>query len=300
MRVFITGGTGYLGQAVVRELRHSHDLVGLTRSEERAAELEGEGVRAVVGDVREPDGWFAEASKADALVHLASDTEDTEEADRAAVDTLLRAAKKGPGRRMVLYTSGCFVLGETGDEPAAEDAALDHPAAVVGFRPAHEHRVLEATDGGRVTAVIRPVIVYGGDEGLVSAFFRSAVETGASRYVGDGSNRWSLVHRDDVARLYHVVLERAASGIFHATEGSTMRVADIARVASQASGFGGTTHAEPLEEARERLGAAADAMVMDQVVVTRRSPELGWAPRHPSFRQSVEAVYHEWVAARDA
>ena len=300
MRVFITGGTGYLGQAVVRELRHSHDLVGLTRSEERAAELEAEGVRAVVGDVRAPEGWMAEAVRADALIHLAADSDDKEEADRAAVDGLLKAAAKGPGRRMVVYTSGCFVLGETGDEPATEDTPLDHPAAAVDFRPAHEKRILEATDGGRVTSVIRPVIVYGGEFGLVSDFFRTAVETGAARYVGDGGNRWTLVHRDDVARLYHVVLERAAAGIFHAAENGTMKVADIARVASQASGFGGTTHAEPLEQARERLGLVADAMVMDQVVTTRRSPELGWAPRHATFRQSVESVYHEWVAARDA
>lgn len=299
MKIFVTGATGYLGEAVVRQLQHSHDVIGLTRTEEGAAELEAHGVRPVLGDVRET-AWIEEASAAGALIHLAEDGKDREEADRAALDGLLEATRASGGPRTLLYTSGCFVLGETGDAPAPESAPLTHPAEVSAFRVRHEQRVLSAAGDELVTAVIRPAMVYGGAGGFVSGFFESAVSRGAAEHVGDGANRWSLVHRDDVARLYHLVLERAARGVFHAVEPGAVQVAEIARVASQAAGFGGTTRAIPLEEARARLGATADALVLDTIMEAPRSQELGWKPRHPTFRQSVEQVYHEWVTENAA
>lgn len=299
MKIFITGATGYLGEAVVRELQHSHDVIGLTRSEEGAALLESHGVRPVVADIQETGDWVAEAASASALIHLAEDTDDREAADRAGIDGLLEAARSRGGPKTLIYTSGCFVLGETGDQPADESAALDHPAEVVTFRVDHERRVLDESDDELATSVIRPVIVYGGADGLVSTLFESAVERGAAEYVGDGTNRWTLVHRDDVARLYHLVLERGARGIYHAAEPGFVRVGEIARVASQAAGYGGTTRAIPLEEARESMGATADAIVMTQEVVAPRALELGWKPRHAAFRQSVEQVYHEWKSERE-
>lgn len=295
MRVFITGATGYLGEAVVRELRHSHDLVGLTRSEEGAERLRAEGVTPLVGDLRDPDGWRAEAARAEAVIHLGLDEDARAASDRAALDGLIGAARKG-SPRLLVYTSSCWVLGNTGDEPATEEASLDHPAEAAVFRVEHERRALTAGNAGLTTAVIRPAMAYGGAGGLVAGFFRSAEEKGAAEYVGDGTNRWPVVHRDDVARLYHLVLERAAGGIYHASEDSPVRVADIARMASQAAGYGGTTRSIPLAEARERLGAKADALVLDQVMAAPRAHELGWRPRHAPFRNSAHEVWREALA----
>ncbi len=164
----------------------------------------------------------------------------------------------------------------------------------MAWRPAHERLVLGSTTETLATAVIRPGMVYGGKGGLVSSLFASAVNEGVVAYVGDGRNRWSLVHRDDLAVLYRLVLERRAREVFHGVDGVPARTAELARAAAEAAGKGGATRSVPLEEARKQMGPVADALVLDQVVVTRRAGELGWKPARRSFLESARAAYLEW------
>lgn len=293
MKVFVTGATGYVGSAVVKELADvGHQVTGLTRSQDKVDRLEALGARAVVGDLRDPDGFRTELESADALVHVAaSESEDREDVDRSALDALLAAA--GSGRASVLvYTSGCFVLGETGDEPADEDASTDGAPEMVAWRPAHEARVLAAARPGLATAVVRPGMVYGGRRGVFAGFFETAEASGATEIVGDGENRWSPVYRGDVARLYRMIVEAEAEGVFHCAEPAEP-VERLAAVASAAAGAGGTRR-KPVEEAREELGELADALVMDQVVGCARARSFGWAPRHAPFVDSADALYLEW------
>lgn len=295
LRVFVTGGTGYLGAAVVRELTEAgHDVVGLTRLAEKSSYLEALGARPVVGDVRDGEAWRSAAEASDALVHLAAEHSDARvDADRAAVDQLLGAARSGRPRVLV-YTSGIFVLGETGDGPAHEDASTDPAPDYVAWRPPHEERVLAADGPGLATSVIRPGMVYGGKDGMFADFFASARSEGAARFVGDGANRWSPVYRGDVARLYRMVVEGAGRGIFHCAEPAA-RVGELAMAASRAAGAGGATQRVRLEDARRSMGEVADALTMDQVMGCRRTREFGWAPEHPPFLESAPAVYEEWA-----
>lgn len=294
MKVFVTGATGYIGSAVVTELAGGgHEVLGLTRSAEKSSYLEGMGVEPVVGNLRDPGSYRGAAAGADALVHLAAaDSGDRDAVDRTAVDTLLAAAREG-GAGGLVYTSGCFVLGETGGEPAHEDASTDGAPALVAWRPAHEERVLDAADEALATAVIRPGMVYGGAEGAFADLFASAEQDGAARVVGDGSNRWSPVHREDVARLYRMVVERWGQGIFHCAEDAE-RVRDLAAAASRAVGAEGRIREVPVAEARKEMGAFADALTMDQVVGCRRARAFGWAPAHAPFLESAGAVYLEY------
>jgi nucleoside-diphosphate-sugar epimerase len=305
MRVFMTGASGYIGSAVARELvRAGHEVTGMHHSPESATRVRAAGATPILGDLVEPATYAEVAGGHDVLIHLAFDYEKSMAADRAAVDTLIEAARSHMVRDAhLIYTSGCWVLGETGDEPAAEDASVDHPAPVVEWRPAHEERLLGMTgEGSDLTpTVIRPGMVYGGTGGLVTTLFASAAEEGAARYVGDGENRWSLVHRNDLATLYRLVVEERADGIFHAVDGTPVRVLDMARAASEAAGAGGETRGVPLEEARAELGPVADALVLDQVIVTRRADEVGWKPIHPSFVEGADAAWREYrLAAKDA
>lgn len=296
MRVFVTGATGYIGSAVVSELvEHDHEVVGLTRNAGKASSLRDMGAEPVVGDLRDVESFRDGLRTAQALIHLAAEHSESQVAvDRAAVDGLLRSAREGAAR-IVVYTSGCFVLGETGDEPAHEDAPTEDAPDLVAWRPAHEERILEASDDGLVSSVIRPGMVYGGKGGTFAMFFRSAERDGAARFVGDGANRWSPVYRGDVARLYRRVLEHEGSGIYHCAEPAE-RVVDLAAAASRAAGAGGTTAAVRVSEAREEMGAFADALTMDQVVGCRRARAFGWAPEHAPFGDSADAVYEEWKA----
>jgi nucleoside-diphosphate-sugar epimerase len=182
--------------------------------------------------------------------------------DLLAVQTLLAAALVHDGPRAFVYTSGCWVLGETGDRPADESSPTDHPAPAVHWRPAHERQVLAARGDRLVTAVVRPGMVFGRKGGLFERFFAEARGGRPVTVVGDGRNRWSTVHLDDVAALYTAVLEDAHTTvralaprdrIFHAMSGSSERVADIAAAASRAAGGQGV-RLQPVAEARESLG----------------------------------------------
>lgn len=296
MRVFVMGATGYIGAAVVGELLGAgHEVTGLVRSKEGASRFEALGAKPVIGDLRDPSTYRSVAAQHEALIHTAFEfTAEGAAGDRTAVDTLLTAAKEGGRAEIVIYTSGTFVLGNTGHEPADEDAPTDHPAELVAWRPAHERMILDGATDHLATAVIRPGMVYGGRGGTIGWFFETAVKEGAVRYVGDGRNRWSLVHRDDGARLYRLVAEKRARGIFHGVDGAPTRVAEIARLASEAAGKGGVTRSIPLEEARKKMGPFADALCLDQVVAARRSGDIGWAPTRQSFQGGVAEAFVEW------
>lgn len=302
LRVFVTGATGYVGSAIVRELaRAGHEVSGLTRWADKTVYVKELGARPVVGDMREAESYRDVAVDHDVLIHAAvEESERRAQADRAAIEGLLDATRvildhDDDARRAFIYTSGCFVLGDTGGSPAAEDAGTANAPSYVSWRPPHEELVLRAASERLATAVIRPGMVYGGHGGLIGDFFATAEKTGAAEFVGDGTNHWSPVYRGDVARLYRLVAETAARGVFHCSEGAGTRVGDLAVAASRATPAAGKTKRIRLEQARKTEGEAfAEALVMDQVMVSPRSEALGWTHQHPRFVESAASVYEEW------
>jgi uncharacterized protein YbjT (DUF2867 family) len=238
MKIFLTGATGFLGSGIAASLvRARHDVIALVRSSTSAARVSSYGIEPHHGDLREPDSYRDAARDAEAIVHAGVEGG----ADRMDVDRIFIDAVAGP---KLIYTSTLFVLGEiaNGDESS--------PAS--GVRAEHERLVLDA--GG---AVIRPGMIWGAEGAYL---FENPIT------IGDGSNRWPLVHRDDVAELYRLVVEQGARGIFHA-------VAEVRRASEV---FPGRNVA--LDEAREQLGGFADALALDQDVSAPRSLALGWQP----------------------
>lgn len=297
MRIFVTGASGYIGHAVTGELAAAgHEVTGLVRSDEKAELMRRLGARAVIGDIGDPATYREHAAEHDGIVHTAFDMQRPAETDRRAVETLLSVAA-GSKRKVLIYTSGVWVLGETGDTPASESTPTDHPLHLVAWRTAIERMVLEAGVHHLATVVLRPGIVYGGRGGIPGSYFQSAEEEGAARYVGDGSNRLPLIHLEDLARCYSRLVEHHARGVFHAVDGNAVPLAEVARSASEAAGKGGATRSIPLEEARRTLGPFADALVLDQVVESRRGAEIGWRPEHPNFLGEVEKTYQQWKSA---
>lgn len=301
MKVFVTGPTGYIGRALVRELVDAgHEVTGLLRSADKRNLLSTQlGAVPVFGDLGIPASYRSLAQDHDALIHAGFQaTGDTVGVDRTALDALLDAARIGDRPSVVVYTSGCWVLGDTGGSVVDESAPTDAPADVVAWRPAHERIVLDADDDDVATAVVRPGVVYGGGGGLTADFFASAEEDGAAGYVEDGDQRWSLVHREDLPRLYRLILERGASGVFHGVDGQPVPVVEAARAASRAAGAGGDVREISMEAAREEMGGVADALAMDQRLEAPRSAELGWTPERASFVEAAPEAYREWKAQR--
>lgn len=297
MRVFVTGSTGLIGSALVKTFAQAgHDVFGLVRSSRAEESLGASGGTPVMGDLADPSDYQV-AAECDVLIHAAFDFTAPVEIDRAAVQVLTNAGARSEAPVAFLYTSGCWVLGDTGDEPADEGRAIVDPAQNVTWRVDAECEVLDASSERLSTAVIRPGYVYGGPGGLFGRFFESARSAGSAGYVGDGTNRWSVVHRDDLAKLYLMIASDRATGVFHGVDGQPSTVADLAAAASRAAGGGGSTHSIPPEEARFELGPVADAMCLDQSISCPRASQLGWQPIRTSFIESADDAYSEWLAA---
>ncbi len=292
MKIFLTGSTGTIGGAVTRALtRAGHSVTALLRSPRKRPAVEAAGARAHAGDLTEPASYAGEAARHDVIIHAAMDyAGDTVGADRTAVEALLGALEDGAARRLI-YTSGCWALGDTGAEPADEGASTDGAAPLVRWRPAHERAVRDGAPAGATTVVLRPGIVYGGAGSLTARWYRSARAEGAARIVGDGRNHWSLVRLDDLAELYLALAESRAEGVFHGVDNSPVRVLEAAAAASRAAGAGGRVKHLSLEEARASLGPVADALVMDQRLVTRRADEVGWRPRCASYLDCADEAF---------
>lgn len=283
MRVFVTGATGYVGAAVAEALLGAgHAITGLARSEDAARRLESAGCAVLRGSLGDTDALGRGARDADAVIHVAATgAADQAETDVAAVDALL-AALAGSGAPF-LYTSGLWVLGATGNAVADEDAPAD-AAEIVAWRPAVERRVVEAAGQGVRTVVIRPGVVYGRGGGTPGTFVASGRRKGVVRYVGDGAQRWPMVHTDDLAELYVLALAAPAGTVLNAA-GASVPAREVAEAAARASGA--RAEAWPLADARARLGPYADALALDQQVSAERARALGWRPSRPSVLEDL-------------
>ncbi len=289
MRLFLTGATGYIGGAVAEVLRAAgHTVTGLARSEEAARKLEARGVAVARGSLHDTAVLAAAAREADGVIHMALDfgAADTPQVDAGAVRAMLGALEE-TGRPFV-YTSGVWVIGDTGGRAADEETPLN-PTPLVAWRPAVERTVLDAAREGVRTVVLRPAMVYGRGGGAVAGFVKTARENGVVRFIGNGANRWSFVHVEDLADLYLLALTQAPEGsLFLAADGPAIPVREVAEAASRAAGAEGRTQSVPLEEARKTMGPLADALVMDQEISAARAQRLlGWAPHRPSVLEEL-------------
>ena len=303
MRIFLTGATGYIGSAVLEALlRGAQEVTALVRDPEKADAVQRRGVKAIIGELAVPSSYAAAAEACDAIVHTAFDhSKRGQKIDREAIDALLSAARRraaAGGPAAFVYTSGVWVLGDTQGR-AAEDAPLN-PTPLVAWRPEHERRVLDASADGIRTVVMRPGIVYGGARGIIGDLLKDAAN-GLVRVIGDGKNHWSCIYDRDLADLYLRVTTHAdASGIFHANDEADERVDDIVESIARHSKTRPDVRHMPIEEARAKMGAYADALALDQIVGSPRARALGWAPTLRSVGGNVARLLEEFRTARAA
>lgn len=301
MRVFVTGATGFIGSAVAAAFaRAGHEVLGLVRSPGRQRLVEAAEAVPVPGTMEDPEAWRPAADRCSVLVHCAVEySERSWDLHRSVLGALRDAARDRPGR-VLLATSGVWVYGDTGDDPADESAPLD-PPTFVAPRPAVDAAVLSWSGGGFRTLVIRPGCVYGGSGSLTASWFETASRGGAARVIGDGANRWAMVHRDDLADLYVRAAESGLGGeVLNATDRSRATVNDCAAAASRAAGAEGRVAHVPVEQAVASTGPFATCLALDQHVDSRKAfHRLGWVPRHGGFVDAAPRLYAAWRASAE-
>jgi nucleoside-diphosphate-sugar epimerase len=285
MNIFLTGATGYIGSAVAEQLRAAgHAVSGLARSQDAAAKLTANGVQPILGDLADPDAVRSAAARADGVIHAAMAWgPETAQLDEAAVRAIVDAL--AGSNRPFLYTSGIWVLGDTKGHVAGE-IWKPRPPAIVAWRPAVEQLVLAGPERKVRGIVIRPAMVYGRGGGVIAGFVKEAKTTGVVRIVGDGNNHWSFVPVEGLAKLYVLAIESPLGGeLFLAADGPAFTVRSVAEAT------GAKVETVPLDVARQQMGPMADALVMDQRVMTTKAGRLlGWDPRYPNVLEEVKRM----------
>ncbi|WP_042264498.1 SDR family oxidoreductase [Paraburkholderia heleia] len=281
MRIFVTGATGWVGSAVVRELMEAgHQVTGLVRSAERAAQLRTAGVRTLVGSLEDIDRLREGASEADAVIHTAFNHDWSRFAENSVVERraieAIGATLEGSDRPF-LVTSGVALLAP--GRIATEQGVA--PPVSERFPRASEAAVRELTARGVKATTIRlaPSVHGLGDHGFVPRLAAIAREKGVSAYVGEGLNRWPAVHRHDAARVYRLALENVTAGPFHAIGEMGVALKDIAAAIGHSLGL-------PLvslsaDEAAAHFGWFAPFVGIDAPADSRHTRAiLGWTPQH--------------------
>jgi nucleoside-diphosphate-sugar epimerase len=300
LELFITGGTGYIGQAVARKaVSLGYRVTALVRQDRSAAAsaLAHLGVKLHCGDLREPQSFAATAGAADVVVHAASTNDaSAAAADEAAVVAMLSHLRPGA---VFVYTSGTWVYGNTAGEPATEVSALN-PTPLIAWRPAVEQHVQALAASRSVAAVIlRPAMVHGYGGGVFGMLAAMVRQTGSVKVVGDGRNHWPAVHVDDLATAYLSAVEQAATGNSRVTGQIFNVVAEdavgVSEMGEEIRASVGADRVElwPLDDARKSLGLFADALALDQTVSGQHARRvLAWEPHGPGLIADLSAQQH--------
>ena len=301
MKIFLTGATGYIGSAVLdAALRANHQVTALVRTPQAADTLASRGVAPVLGDLTSVKSYRAAAESHDAYIHTAADSSPRRvDVDRKAIDTLLGLASARAKSSPVsfVYTSGIYVLGSNAQP--MDETAQPNPGQMVEWRLGHEQLVLQSAAPNLRTVVIRPGVVYGGNRGIVSDLLKNALN-GLIRVIGAGENHWPLIYDRDLADLYvRAAAMPEASGLYHANdEGDETVNAIVEGIVSHLSMPPDVRHV-PLEEARKKLGANADPLLLDQRVRGPRARALGWSPTLHSVGTNVPRLLEEFRRAQE-
>lgn len=291
MHVFVTGGTGTIGTAVVAELvTAGHTVSALARSDASAAKLTASGATPVPGSLSDLDVLRAGAAAADGVVSLAfADDYDSAEGLQAAIRQesaameALGSALVETGRPFVVVSGTPWIAGRA----AVETDPLPLEGPVAGRARSVLAALALAERGVRVSAIRLPRTVHAdGAGGFAGILTETARRTGVAGHPGDGEQRWPAVHARDAAVLFRLALESAPAGsVWHAVDDEGDRVIEIVGVIGRRLGL-------PVERvADDTFGPFGPIFAMDQPASSAHTRSaLGWTPTHPRLLEDLESV----------
>ncbi|CAN5317000.1 NAD-dependent epimerase/dehydratase family protein [soil metagenome] len=290
MSIFLTGATGFIGSAILRQLRaQGREVTALVRTAEKAAEVEALGATAVIGSLSDSLLLTEQALASDGVIHVASPGDATSaELDDLFVSAIF-AGLEGSDKHYV-HTGGIWVFG---DADAITERSPQHPPALTVWRSAIERRVLEA-EGVKTTLII-PGIAYGYGMSVPNVVVdapRTESDESALKLVGSGDQHWTTIYVDDLAELYILAFDLAAAGsVYIGANGQNPTVRELGVAASLAAGLEGRVEPSTPDEVYARLGQPfGDALLLDQQATGASARiDLGWEPNGPSLLDELRS-----------
>jgi nucleoside-diphosphate-sugar epimerase len=280
MKIFLTGASGYLGSVLTGHfVGAGHQVDALARSDAARSRVTQLGARPVAGALEDTETLRQAAAAADAVVHAAVDF--TQPAMREIEEPALEALLSGLGAgKPFIYTSTGLVYPDQGGRTVDEDTPVTPEQSPQPYKVLGERQVLAAPH--LAVMVVRASLIYGrGGSGLLQGMIAGARERGVATYIGEGSNEWSAVHVDDLARLYLAAL---ASGekrlIVNAASRNRATMREIASAVADLTGAG--TLSLSLEQAQQVLGPFAAVLTRSAPLDPSRAEKvLGWEQVEP-------------------
>ena len=302
MRVFITGGAGWIGTATVLDLvAHGHQVLALARSDSTATSLEKMGAEVIRGDLENLDVLKSGAGSSDAVIHLAfvNDFNKFEHGclvERAAINAMADAMANS--NKALVTTSGTLavmdVTGARNGETATEDTAPLRDVPPFNERVKSEDLIVElATKKGIRGMVMRmcPVVHGKGDERFITIFGAIAQKHGKAVYVGNGQTKWPAVHRTDAAAALRLAVERGRpGGIYHAVAEQGVSTKDIMETIAKKVGV--SVESVGPEVAVQTMGMLGKLIAVDDATSSEKTrTELGWEPKDITLLEDIEQNY---------
>lgn len=297
MQILLTGGSGFLGSAILRRLAaDGHSVTAVARSDAASAAVTEHRAIPARGDAGDVDWLSGQMKSVDAVIHAASPNDAT---SGSFDEGVVRAARDALGAdRTLLMTSGTWIYGSgTG---LNESSPLDAPP-IVGWRPPVLQQTLQLTEQGVRVVIVAPGMLYGHGGGLPAMLMHGPVtsdDSPALIHPGDGGEHVSNVAVDDAADFYALALSSADSGsTFLLTQDNPPTMREVAEAASHARGLGGRVVAEGAEQSRGRLGYLADPLLLDQTFDTSAARALGWSPERIPLLDELRSGSYATAAA---
>ena len=312
MKTLLAGATGALGkQLVPRLVADGHEVVGITRTESKLGMLRELGARGVVADLLDPEQVARVVAEAEPEViihqltalnrdfdvkHFDRTFEETNRLRTEATDHLLAAGRAVGVKRFIAQSYTSWPYARTGGPVKTEDDPLDPnpPAAMRQSMRAIRH-LESAVTGADWTEGI--VLRYGGFYGPGTSMSREGgaqLETIRKRrfpVVGDGGGIWSFVHIEDAAEATVAAVTHGRRGIYNIVDDDPAPVSEWLPVAARAVGAPAPRHV-PRWLGRIAAGESGVVMMTEMRGASnaKAKRELGWEPRHPSWREGFAEV----------
>ncbi len=294
MRVFVTGATGFIGSAVVKELiAAGHQVIGVYRSDDKAPALAAAGAEVYRGSIDDPDSLKDGAARSDGVIHLAFNHDFSKfaancETDRRVIEAL--GSVLAGSDRPLIVTSGTAIAKVAPGEPATEDAPAISRQRLPprGFRGGD--RQTSPHDGVNTSVVRLPQVHDPERQGLITPWIAIAREKGVFAYVGEGRNRWPAAHISDVARLYRLAIEKSEPGaIYNAVGEEGVPARDIAETIGRRLKL--PVKSITPEEAGGYFGWLAHLAARDMPASSELTQKkLGWRPTGPGLIADLERL----------
>ena len=313
MRVFITGGSGFIGTALIKELTSSgHQVLALARSESSAAKLKKLGAQIQQGSLEDLESLRKGAAAADGVIHLGFAHGLSQVSLTKRIAIILGGITRG-----IMTSFGEVVVGVDVNAIEAMGSALKETnkpfVSVLGTmslthgKLGTEHDTLDVKslggirakseramfalvpDGVRAVCVCLPPTVHGdGDQAFVPHMIKAAEKNQQSAYVNDGQNHWPAVHITDAVRLLRLALENGKAGTrYHAVAEEGIALKTVAEVIGRKLKV--PVISESNKKAAKHFGFLFAFFAADSLASSQWTQEqLKWQPAGPGLIEDLE------------